>query len=183
MTKSVDSFPDISQEGHDRLCWAAVALGVDRWRHPASTWTLCRVVVDTPVGAAQPSTAACCNGLSTAACNHLGVLFNALRVQNLQAVGIRGLPRALPHPMKAVQMDAVWNDFKTEIDQNRVVCVGINWHGGGYHYVVVWGYNEDGADRTIYVKDPLFPNSSPPFEQFVSNYRLAGDLSEVDHVA
>ena len=184
MVNSVNSFPDISQGGHDRLCWAAVALGVDQWRNPGHAWTLCQVVVETPVGVGQPSTAACCSNLGLSACNHLGVLFQALRLHHLEAGGYGGLPQTLPNPMNAAQRDAEWNGIKAEIDGGRVVCAGINWSGGGYHYIVIWGYKENGTARTVNVKDPLYGNSSPPYEQFLSNYKLlGGKWSEIDRVA
>jgi hypothetical protein len=186
MTKSVDDFPDMSQQHHDRLCWAAVALGVDQWRHPASAWTLCQIVVETPVGAGQPSTAGCCtsNNLGTSACNHDGVLVNALRLHHLEARGFKGRPQTIPNPMTAAQMNNEWTDIKTEIDGGRVLCAEIQWSGGGFHYVVIWGYKENGSARTVLFKDPLYENSSQPYEQFVSNYNsLGGRWAEVDHVA
>jgi hypothetical protein len=61
-----------------------------------------------------------------------------------------------------------------EIDHDRPVCVHVQWHRGGSHYVVVTGYYFDSGE--LYVEDPSHGPSVQNFETFPRNYRMSGGL-------
>jgi hypothetical protein len=173
--KSIDGFEMVSQRPYTKLCWAAVALSANRLRDPAAGLQLCDVVQLSP-----PRPTGCCGDLTAPECNHLSILLPALQALGRAPVGF--LPVDPPNPTSAASMDARWGEIKAEIDNGLVVCVGINWASGGKHYVSIWGYEEcDDGSRTLYVKDPWFANSSPSYEQFVTNYlNKGGKCSELD---
>jgi hypothetical protein len=187
-TKCIGNFKIVSQYPYHNLCWAAVALSVDQFLNPASTWTLCQVVQDTPVNPGQPATAGCCNGnnLSLSACDHLGNLLTALQIRGLlpfavylSEAGPYGNPPPGPTPIEIAQG---WATIKNEIDNGRVLCCGIAWQGGGWHFVVICNYNE--AAQTVCVQDPWFdPTPDMPYQEFASNYlNRRGVWTEIDRI-
>jgi hypothetical protein len=165
----------VSQDPYDQLCWAAVALSVDRLYDSASTLELCDVLDKTPGCPAE-----CCTHLSSPQCNHIHLLLPAL-----QALGVAS-PYALsedgPDPTDPGSMDAKWNEIKSQIDRGRVVCVGVSWSTGGKHYVTIWGYEDcDDGTRTLYVQDPHNGSSAPFYADFITNYLNRGGMcTEID---
>ena len=172
LKKSIDAFQMVSQLPFDQLCWAAVALSVERLRNSGSALQLCDVVERTP-----PNPTCCGRGqLSSAACNHIALLLPALQALGRARLGV--LPEDPPNP---ATMDFKWNEIKREIDAGRVVCAGIDWNAGGKHFVAIWGYEEaDDGSRTVYIKDPWYASSTPSFSQFVTAYLGAGRCCELD---
>src|SRR5262249_53684565 len=106
----------VSQSPYSQLCWAAVALSVDRLRNPASTLRLCDVVEESP-----PCPPGCCANLSSSPCNHIRLLLPALQRLGHALIGI--LSGNGPNPADPASMDAKWNEIKSEIDHGRVMCV------------------------------------------------------------
>jgi hypothetical protein len=175
---SVDAFQMQSQRPYDRLCWAAVALSVDKWHNPGSIQTLCQVVQNTPVPPGIPPPAGCCSSLSSPSCNHVSLLLPALQTLGLAIAGF--VTENGPRP---ANMDQKWNEIKGEIDAGRVLCAGFTWKQGSKHYAVIWAYDESGGSRTLSVLDPWFaPTSGIPYDQFVKKYQGSGQWSDIDKV-
>ena len=175
---TVSQFQMVSQTPYDQLCWAAVALSVDRLRNPASTLQLCDVVQKSP-----PSPPGCCTDLSASPCNHIRPLLPALQALGRAVFGL--LSENPPTVTDPGSMDAKWKEIKSEIDNGKVICAGVNWRGGGKHYVAIWGYEEcDDGSRTVYVQDPRNGSSTALFGDFVNNYLNAGGrCSEMNRIA
>ena len=188
-TKCISNFSMVSQRPYHNLCWAAVALSADHFLNAASTWTLCQVVQDTPVGPGQPATTGCCNNnnLSSSACDHLGQLLTALEIRGL--LPFKGYlseagPYGNPTPPGPIQIEQGWREIKNEIDNGRVICCGITWQGGGFHFVVICNYTETATTRTVCVQDPWFdPSPDMPYQDFLSNYlNRGGEWTEIDRI-
>ena len=69
------------------------------------------------------------------------------------------------------------HQIQTQIDAQKVICVGIQWRGGGLHYAVIAGYENDAAN-TLHIRDPYFNSSDVPYQVFVSNYKHLGSWQE-----
>jgi hypothetical protein len=63
-----------------------------------------------------------------------------------------------------------------EIDNGHPMGIRIGWHGGGGHFVVIYGYRQDSSDNYYYVDDPIYGRSPPLAEEDLrTNYQFAGD--------
>src|SRR5258706_1173497 len=120
----------VSQDPYANLCWAAVALSVDRFRDSSSTLRICDVVMKSPPaagtsgGAGRPD---CCQGgnLSSADCDHVAILMPALQAIGRAPKGV--LSGGAPDPTDPESVTAAWECIKAEISRGKVVCVGIDW--------------------------------------------------------
>jgi hypothetical protein len=51
--------------------------------------------------------------------------------------------------------------IQAQLDANLPVCVKIAWNEGGFHYLVITGYDvSPGGDPQIYVSDPILQDSN-----------------------
>jgi hypothetical protein len=174
----VTNFNMVSQGVYNNLCWAAVALSVDHLLNPASNWKqLCDVV-----GATEPNPTGCCSHPSSPACNHEGALSNALSAHHLQGLlGSEGGPFAGGY-LNQIKFDHYWDVIKTDIRGGRVVCAGME--SGIRHYVAIYGYQECGAQKLVWVQDPYNdPSAYLPYDVFASKYLGASRWVEVDQIA
>lgn len=64
--------------------------------------------------------------------------------------------------------------IQTELESGRPVCVRIEWHAGGSHYIALIGYYADTGE--VYVEDPLHGPSIHPFHAFPDSYRISGGV-------
>jgi hypothetical protein len=134
-------------------CWSAVATSVTLYYDPGSTWVQCTVAN------AELGQTTCCTNGATSQCNQPWYLDLALtRVGNLDhwAGG-------------SIALSAVEN----EIDSGRLVGARIGWSGGGGHFVVLEGYQEDGAGF-VYVEDPWYGPSYVGYDTFRTAYQGSG---------
>ena len=166
-----------TQRPNANLCWAAVALSVDRWRNQTPHWNrVCEVANDTPPRPRPPVT--CCPHSSSRECDRTGNVKTALEVHNRSG--------GFLNPPTSTNLIAVSGSFaaiKQQIDGGMVVCASIRWTRGGGHEVVIWGYSENGSDRTVDVVDPLFdPSPGLPFMDFITAYRGIGRCSQLTMV-
>lgn len=140
----------IQKQLEDKWCWAAVAVSVDHYFFPGSTSSQCRIARDV-LGVPQ-----CCGDPD--ACNTAAKLQDALdAISRLREI----LPRAL-----------LFDEIRQEIDAGQPVCARIGWNGGGGHFVVVSGYRQTvSGTQLVDVADPLFPNSTVLYDEFVSAYQ------------
>jgi Papain-like cysteine protease AvrRpt2 len=140
-------------------CWAAVASTLAGYFvRPISQCEVASTIVGNGVN--------CCNG-NEAECNQPQDLDNVL--DRLNAM--------LPKPMEktAFSRPMRFNEVQDAIDAGVPVCVRIEWIGGGGHFVMITGYSISESNLGwIDVCDPLFPDSTLPFEFFASHYMLMG---------
>ena len=141
------------------LCWAAVGVSVGLWRNPALNKKQCDVAQGVLPLAAGVN---CCAHLSQ--CDQDGPLGAALQFCHVNI----NVPQ-----FRALTVLQIQN----QINAGKVICVGIQWRGGGLHYVVIAGYENDAAN-TLHIRDPYFNSSDVPYNVFVSNYKHLGSWEE-----
>jgi papain like cysteine protease AvrRpt2 len=140
----------IEKQREDLWCWAAVSASVDHYFFPASTFTQCKVA------GKVLNRANCCADPDL--CNDKATLQDAL-----DAVGRLRDTRIGP---------LSFEDIRREIDAFLPIGVRIGWRGGGGHFVVISGYSESPSGaQLVDVADPLFPNSTMYYDDFVSAYQ------------
>lgn len=131
-------------------CWAAVAVSVDLYYYPGSSWTQCKLV-NHALGQTT-----CCSSGSTAQCN---------------------VPWYLDQALNLVGNLASWNGGKAtlsavkgEINACRPICMRIGWTGGGGHFVAIYGH----SGNNINVGDPWYGNSVQHYSAFPNAYQGGG---------
>lgn len=135
-------------------CWAANAVSVNLYYHPASGQTQCALA-----NIALGQTTCCVDG-STPECNQPWFLDQALQlVGNLNA---------------ATSGKIAMNKVKSEIDNCRPLCMRIGWTGGGGHFTTVYGY----AGQHLYIGDPWYGNSVVTYQTFPSTYQGGGTWTD-----
>ncbi len=143
----------IQHQQQTNWCWAAVAVSVSLYYNSASGWTQCSLA-----NAELGQTTCCANG-STAQCNQPWYLDRALtRTANLSSwvSGSVGL-----------------STVEQEVDAARLVGVRIGWSGGGGHFVVIEGYQENGAGY-VYIEDPWYGASYVGYDTLRTAYQGSG---------
>lgn len=136
-------------------CWAAVSTSVNKFYHPSSTWTQCKVVN------AELGQSTCCNNGGTSACNQPWYLNNAL-----QRVG----------DLKSWQAGSVaYSTVVAEVNGSRPLGVRIGWSGGGGHFVVLYAYQTvGGTQQWVTVGDPWYGDSTLLYNTFRTAYQGSG---------
>jgi len=68
-----------------------------------------------------------------------------------------------------------FNAIKTEIDQQRPICVRVQWKDGGGHFAAIVGYDiaATGLQR-VFIADAFYGDSSHSYDLFVSKYQGEG---------
>ena len=140
------TFP-IEQQQENDWCWDAVAVSVDHYFDPLSSWT-------------QETFAERALGVPLPRSDQTWYLSDALAI----------LKRLNGNPRPALSFEEV----QQQLDANLPVCVQIDWNEGGSHYLVISGYSVS-AGRTpqVTISDPILPNSNAivwDFEAFVYAY-------------
>jgi hypothetical protein len=131
-------------------CWAATAVSVNLYYHPASGWVQCALA-----NSALGQTTCCANG-SSSSCNKAWYLDRALKIVgnlNTWSTGKAGFP-----------------SVQTEIGNCRPLCLRIGWNGGGGHCVAIYGY----AGTNINIGDPWYGNSVIGYAPFPGGYHGGG---------
>jgi hypothetical protein len=128
--------PDVQQE-QDQWCWAGCARAV--FLYYGQDVAQC-TVADYNWGRAD-----CCTSPTSPACNNWTYL-----IPNVQNI--------LSH--WSVDSSALWsstsfNTVRSEINSDRPVWVRWGWSGGGGHFVVIRGYNDDSGNKVLYM-DPWY---------------------------
>lgn len=163
------SFPMEKQKAVN-WCWAAVAVGVNRYFAPNSHWRQCgiaEVVLSQAKGQDKPPlpVRACCTKPIPRRCNQPWYLEDALK----QVGRLKGWPKARCLSFKEIQR---------KIGARRPVCVRIQWRepGNPGHFVVISGYHITRARvRQVDVEDPATGSGSTVnYVTFKSNYRGSG---------
>jgi hypothetical protein len=123
-------FP-IQAQTQSQWCWAAVSASVSRFYVPATTWTQCRVAN------VQWGRTDCCGTGAGGACNNPSVLGTALTT-----VG---------HLDRQTGVQEALQTVENEVVAGRPLCIRVGWAGGGGHFIVASGTEDDGF---VWVSDP-----------------------------
>jgi hypothetical protein len=123
-------FP-IQRQQPSQWCWAAVSASVSRFYVPTSTWTQCRIANQ------QRGRTDCCGTGASGPCNQPQVLDNPLRI-----VG---------HFNRMTSAQESFQTVENEMVAGRPFCIRVAWAGGGAHFIVASGTEDDGF---VWVSDP-----------------------------
>jgi hypothetical protein len=155
------SFNMESQE-HSDWCWAAVAVSVERFFAPGSTWCQCRMA----------SRMAKREGLNVKNCGTCESRKRAPRTCNRtwyldKALKLVGRLKAKPKPRPLT-----FAQTERKIKAGRPVCARIQWGGApGGHFVVISGCETaSSGNRWVDIEDPFAGSSTWLYDEFRSNY-------------
>lgn len=123
-------FP-IQRQTQSQWCWAAVAASVSRYYQAGTTWTQCRVANR------QWGRNDCCGTGASGACNNPSTLDTALTT-----VG---------HLNRMTNSQQSLQTVENELVENRPLCIRVGWSGGGGHFIVASGVEDDSF---VWVSDP-----------------------------
>ena len=127
----------MQQQEEEEWCWAAVAVSVDHYFKPSSTWTQEELAAN--VTAKDPN------------CNSKPDCPEPLQAALAALERLDGAPKT----------DSLsFDDVKAAIDKGLPLCVRIGWSGGGAHFVAIDGAGAGpGGQSQVRVKDPFFGDS------------------------
>ncbi len=123
-------FP-IQAQLQSQWCWAGVSASVSRYYVPATTWTQCHIAN------VQWGRNDCCGSGASGACNNPSTLGTALTT-----VG---------HFDRQTTAQESLQTLENELVAGRPLCIRVGWSGGGGHFVVASGVEDDGF---VWVSDP-----------------------------
>lgn len=175
MRRTVSNFT-MQPQLYSNLCWAAVALSVDRWAAQQGHWTtLCQAVRE---GSSPPHTHNCCAALHV--CNKIGLVGKALKRH------CRINTEVPVSTSSASSIDTAWRTIRDEINkgQPHVVGASVRWidrfgRDAGKHEIAIVGYSVVGQGssevrdtRQVIVADPRSSGAGGTyqFEEFLLNY-------------
>ena len=133
----------MEQQQQTEWCWDAVTVSVERYFKPGSKLT-------------QKNFAKKIFGQPL---NQGWYLDKALEA-------IQKLDRVIGQPL-------TFQEVRAQLDQNLPVCVRIAWDTGGFHCVVISGYDTSGGIPRVHVSDPKVQDSNVEiwdYESFLSTY-------------
>lgn len=152
MTNILQSF-SIDEQIQDEWCWAAVAVGIDKFYNPASPITQCTAASQRFPGSN------CCRDGSSLPCN------SPVELQSVPAIArhLKGSPQG---PLSV-------SDVTNQIQQQQPICVGYRVPGDDdEHFVVIKGIDDDSQ---VLISDPqVIGDHWVPFTTFQSAYRGFG---------
>jgi hypothetical protein len=135
-------------------CWAAIAASIGDYFQTShlNQREIASQILDFSCAAFREDTSL------ASRCNQSAMLDDALRL-------VKGYSHWSPGRPAFKQVQAA-------IDRGCPVCPCIEWHRGGFHYVVIIGYAAD--TNEVYVEDSLHGPSVQRFAQFPKTYRATG---------
>ncbi|MGY2053031.1 papain-like cysteine protease family protein [Methylobacterium sp. JK268] len=147
----------IERQEQDNWCWSAVGVSVERFYDAARTRSQCALAC-TALGRQD-----CCGDGADdpGKCDTPWYLDRVLKITgNIEDMTGAALS---------------FNEVRSRIDQGAVVGCRIGWHGGGGHFVVVFGYfTRDGRDY-LDIGDPWWMDREVAYDEFPSLYQSGGD--------
>jgi len=144
-------FP-IQAQQQSQWCWAGVSASVSRYYVPASTWTQCRIANQ------QWGRTDCCGAGASGACNNPSVLGTALTT-----VGHFDRQTSAQESLQTVE---------NELVAGRPLCIRVGWSGGGGHFIVASGLEDDGF---LWISDPGGGTTAlVAYDTVRTNYRGSG---------
>lgn len=146
----------IQHQQQKEWCWAAVAVSVNKYYNPESSWIQCKLV-NQLLGQST-----CCEKGGSSSCNKPYYLNRAL-----DAVG---------NLLRWEKIRASFTEVKNQIDASRPLCARIGWTGGGGrgHFVVSKGYIDTSSTQYLFISDPWFGPSIVKYSSFLSSYKGRG---------
>jgi hypothetical protein len=142
-------FP-IQKQTEDKWCWAAVSASIDNYFVPSVNMQQCGVA-----HRVLPALDCCVN---PDVCNTGASLELAL-----SKVG---------RFKKMFLGPAKFADVCAQLNLNLPVGARIAWNQGGAHFVVITGFaTSTSGQQVLSIADPLFPNSTIYYNDFVSAYQ------------
>jgi hypothetical protein len=143
-------------------CWLACAVSIALFYDKTSDATQCRLAND-QLGQSNCCSAKCHSLDENTACNRSGVVSSALD--------------ELGHLEDSSPDELDFNAFRAEIDAQRPVSINIELKGGGYHIIVLDGYQlgEQGAPDMVSIKDPFHAPCMMAFADFPAKYLGGAD--------
>jgi hypothetical protein len=123
-------FP-IQRQLQSQWCWAGVSASVARYYAPSTTWTQCLIAN------AQWGRTDCCGTGAAGPCNNPSTLGTALTT-----VGHFDHQTSAQETLQTVE---------DELVAGRPLCIRVAWSGGGAHFIVASGTEDDGF---VWVSDP-----------------------------
>ncbi|MFT3777924.1 MAG: papain-like cysteine protease family protein [Ottowia sp.] len=123
-------FP-IQRQLQSQWCWAAVSASVASYYLRSTTWTQCRVAN------ARWGRSDCCGTGASGPCNNPSVLDTPLTT-----VG---------HFNRMTSSQESLQTLENELVAGRPVCIRVAWAGGGAHFIVASGTEDDGF---VWISDP-----------------------------
>lgn len=170
---------------HSNWCWASVAQAVVRGYHPAATCTqrmLAERFVDKNLGGALPYDAPCIDLYDPDAVkqddglryNRMGLLFSMLF--DMDCFDHPEPNPGGPGPADLPKVQEWIQNKDANPPDPRVVCVRIQWPGGGDdgHFVLIDGFLP--GTQKLHVRDPWYApeGNEVTHAELVSNYHLKG---------
>lgn len=151
------TFTMLNQSPQLNLCWAAAAASTVNYFDGTRHLKMCEVAQDRRP---PPAAVDCCEDVDQ--CDVEGSVSQSLNKRRR----LRRMDQGKPAIVK----------IKDEIDNDRPVCVRIEWLSSGVgHFVVITGYSGDPGSEMIQVKDPLFTDRSVDFDSFPAQYEEGAD--------
>jgi hypothetical protein len=153
---------NIQKQQHDKWCWAAVSVSLERYFVPTSTLTqgqMATEVLGIPGCSGNPGP-----------CNQPAKLQDALDVVRQRTASG---PRPLTFPAPRGRL--TFRELGQELDGSLPVCVRIGWEGGGGHFLVLSGYQQlSSGDQLVDVADPFYGDGTIDYNELAFAYVDSG---------
>lgn len=140
----------MQQQTQTNWCWAACGASVGNFYWGPGVYTQCGIA-----NTCQNKTTCCSN---PGGCNQYGYLDQALRAAKSFASVAGGTA-----PFATVQQ---------QVDLGRPLGTRVAWNGGGAHFMMLTGYNNNG--NTITIQDPWYGTSTVTFSSYPGSYHGGG---------
>lgn len=144
----------MQHQSETNWCWAACGASVGNFYWGANTYTQCGIA-----NACQNKTT-CCSKPS--GCNQYGYLTLALQ--------------AAKSYDSSVSSSVGFQQVQARIDQGQPVGTRVAWKGGGAHFTMISGYDNNG--NKITVQDPWYGTSTIAFSAYPSKYHSGGTWTD-----
>ena len=157
MATLTKSFNMLNQSPQLNLCWAATAASTVNYLDGKRSLKKCEVAQDR---LPHPAAVDCSATLDQ--CDVEGSVSQSLNKRRR----FRRMDLGKP-PIQTI---------KHEIDNDKPVCVRIEWLSTGVgHFVAITGYSGNPGSEKIQVKDQLFTDRSLDFDSFPADYEAGAD--------
>lgn len=140
----------MEHQTQNNWCWAACGASVGNYYWGPSRYTQCGIA-----NTCQSKTTCCTD---PAGCNQYGYLNLALEAARSFRSSSGGT--------------SPYSSLKGEVDKCRPVGTRVAWTGGGAHFMMVTGYNDDGDKITI--QDPWYGTSRIAYASYPASYQGGG---------
>ncbi|HEY0411570.1 MAG TPA: papain-like cysteine protease family protein [Allosphingosinicella sp.] len=140
----------MQQQTQGNWCWAANGASVGNLYWGSGTYTQCGIA-----NTCQGKTTCCAD---PSGCNQYGYLDQALSAANSFDSMVQGTTG--------------FAVLQGRVDNGQPVGTRVAWNGGGAHFTMVAGYDNNG--NTIVIQDPWYGTSTIAYSAYPSNYQGGG---------